>query len=114
MCVGAAKDHGPQRRHTDGDQAHRGEVEAELFSIRHADFMSDFFCRAGIRAVAVHSGPRSARRTASLERLERGEIDILFAVYDSGDGVLDSTTVVDRFRWIAEPGVPVSTDPIPK
>jgi HKD family nuclease len=31
-------------------------------SVTHADFMADFFTEAGVRAVAVHSGPSSADR----------------------------------------------------
>jgi hypothetical protein len=42
------------------------------------------------------------------------EITLRFATYDSGDGVLDSTTLIDDFRWIAEPGVPVGTTPTPQ
>jgi hypothetical protein len=42
------------------------------------------------------------------------EFTLRWAVYDSGDGVLDSTALIDNFRWIAEPGVPVGTTPIPK
>jgi hypothetical protein len=41
------------------------------------------------------------------------EITIRWAVYDSGDGVLDSTTLIDNWQWIAEPGTVVETDPIP-
>jgi hypothetical protein len=33
--------------------------------------------------------------------------------YDSGDGVLDSTGLVDSWEWIAEPGTPVGTEPVP-
>jgi len=40
-------------------------------------------------------------------------IQLRWAVYDSGDGVLDSTTLIDNFRWIAETGVPVKTVPTP-
>jgi hypothetical protein len=42
------------------------------------------------------------------------EITIRWGVYDSGDGVLDSTTLIDDFRWVAEPGTTVVTEPIPK
>jgi hypothetical protein len=42
------------------------------------------------------------------------EIEIRFATYDSGDGVLDSTTLVDNFKWIAKPGVMVGTNPVPE
>jgi hypothetical protein len=42
------------------------------------------------------------------------EITVRWAVYDSGDGVLDTTTLVDNWKWIAEPGTTVGTDPVPK
>jgi hypothetical protein len=42
------------------------------------------------------------------------EISLRFATYDSGDGQLDSTTLIDDFRWIAKPGVPVETTPVPQ
>jgi hypothetical protein len=42
-----------------------------------------------------------------------GEITIRWAVYDSGDGILDSTTLIDNWQWIVEPGTTVETDPIP-
>ncbi|UQA64016.1 hypothetical protein E8A73_045105 [Polyangium aurulentum] len=42
------------------------------------------------------------------------EIKIRFAVYDSGDGVLDTTTLVDNWQWIAKPGITPGTNPIPK
>jgi hypothetical protein len=41
------------------------------------------------------------------------EMKIRFATYDSGDGVLDSTTLVDNFKWIAKAGVTVSTGEVP-
>jgi len=28
--------------------------------------------------------------------------------------VLDTTTLVDNWKWIAEPGTTVGTDPVPK
>ncbi len=43
-----------------------------------------------------------------------GEIKIRFATYDSGDGVLSSTTLVDNFKWILKPGVMVGTNPVPQ
>jgi hypothetical protein len=36
-------------------------------------------------------------------------LTLRFAVYDSGDGVLDTTGIVDNFQWIASPGVVVGT-----
>lgn len=42
------------------------------------------------------------------------EITIRWAVYDSGDGILDSTTLIDNWRWVLKPGTKVSTEPVPK
>ena len=56
-------------------------------SLRHADFMAQYFSARGLRAMAVHSGPQSAPRSTSLEQLGRGEIDILFAVDMFNEGV---------------------------
>ena len=56
-------------------------------SQRHADFMAEFFNARGLRAVAVHSGDTSAPRAASLERLQAGELDIIFAVDMFNEGV---------------------------
>lgn len=53
----------------------------------HADFMAKYFQEAGLRAVAVHSGETSAPRAHSLELLEQGELDILFAVDMFNEGV---------------------------
>ena len=39
-------------------------------------------------------------------------IRLRFAVYDSGDNILDSTTLLDRFRWLPDSPV-VNTEPIP-
>jgi hypothetical protein len=41
-------------------------------------------------------------------------IKLRWGVYDSGDDALDSTTLIDRFRWILKAGVPVATEPVPK
>lgn len=41
------------------------------------------------------------------------EITMRWAVYDSGDGGLDSTTLIDNWKWIATPGTPVGTTPVP-
>ena len=53
----------------------------------HANFMARFFAEQGLRAVAVHSGEGSAPRAASLERLQAGDIDIVFAVDMLNEGV---------------------------
>jgi hypothetical protein len=41
------------------------------------------------------------------------EITMRWSVYDSGDGVLDSTGLIDNWQWIAKPGTTVNTDPVP-
>jgi superfamily II DNA or RNA helicase len=56
-------------------------------SQRHADFMADFFCDQGLHAVAVHAGQNSAPRTASIESLQSGKLDIIFAVDMFNEGV---------------------------
>ncbi|MBY5854321.1 DUF3427 domain-containing protein [Rhizobium leguminosarum] len=53
----------------------------------HADFMADFFNRHGVPAVAVHSGINSAPRATSLQRLEAGELEVVFAVDMFNEGV---------------------------
>jgi superfamily II DNA or RNA helicase len=63
-------------------------------SQRHADFMAQFFRDAGVRAVAVHSGPTSSARTASLERLAAGELDIICAVISSTRASISNSTVL--------------------
>ncbi len=47
--------------------------------------------------------------------IEADEITIRWGVYDSGDGILDSTTLIDNWQWIATPGtnVEVGTEPVP-
>jgi superfamily II DNA or RNA helicase len=56
-------------------------------SQRHADFMAAFFTDRGIRAVAVHSGTSSAPRALSLEQLQVGQLEIVFAVDMFNEGV---------------------------
>ncbi len=56
-------------------------------SQQHAEFMAGFFEKHGLRAVAVHSGPTSSPRALSLERLNDGELDIIFAVDVFNEGV---------------------------
>ena len=55
-------------------------------SIAHADFMAEAFRRAGIAAVAVHSGPEAAERQASIERLGK-ELRVIFTVDLFNEGV---------------------------
>jgi hypothetical protein len=41
------------------------------------------------------------------------EVTIRFAIWDTGDNNLDSTVLVDSFRWTATPGTEVGTTPVP-
>lgn len=56
-------------------------------SMRHAEFMKKHFAEAGKRVAAVHSGPTSDPRTKSLEALQAGGLDVLFAVDMFNEGV---------------------------
>ena len=81
-------------------------------SQRHADFMTRFFTERGKRAVAVHAGPSSAPRAASLEQLEAGDLDIVFAVDMFNEGVdlpaLDTVMMLrpteSRILWLQQFG----------
>lgn len=78
----------------------------------HADFMAQYFRAAGLRAQAVHSGPRSAPRSESLDQLERGELDVLFAVdmFNEGldirrvDTVLMLRPTESKILWLQQIG----------
>ena len=68
-------------------------------TVAHADFMADFFRTQGVAAVAVHSGPTSAPRAESLERLEAGKLAVIFTVDLFNEGVdLPSIDVVLMLR----------------
>ncbi len=56
-------------------------------SQRHSDFMRDFFSQRGLRAASVHTGPTSDSRAESLEKLGRGELDIVFSVDVFNEGM---------------------------
>jgi superfamily II DNA or RNA helicase len=56
-------------------------------SVRHADFMAEFFRERGVRALAVHSGPGSSSRAEALDALQRGELQVLFAVDMFNEGL---------------------------
>lgn len=81
-------------------------------SVRHADFMADFFTRAGLRAVAVHSGPKSAGRATALESLADGTLDIVFAVDIFNEGLdlpsIDTVMMLrpteSRILWLQQFG----------
>ncbi len=41
------------------------------------------------------------------------EVTIRFAIWDTGNQQYDSTVLIDNFQWIAQPGVSVTTKPVP-
>jgi len=62
-------------------QGRRGQrTLAFCVSTSHADFMAGFFQQNDVRAAAVHSGPSSAPRHASLDQLRDGVLEVVFAV----------------------------------
>ncbi len=67
----------------------RGGRKAIGFCVsrRHADFMAEFSLERGLRAVAVHSGEKSAPRASALKALEDGDLDIVYAVDMFNEGV---------------------------
>ncbi len=56
-------------------------------SVRHAEYMRDFFRAAGIPCAAVHSQPSSDGRESSLTQLAEGSIRVLFAIDIFNEGV---------------------------
>lgn len=55
-------------------------------SIKHAEFMAERFRREGIRAEAVYGGS-DLDRSEALERLERGDLQVVFSVDLFNEGV---------------------------
>lgn len=55
-------------------------------SIKHADFMADYFNRNGVKSVSVHSSSATPRNEA-LSQLKNGEIQIIFSVDLFNEGV---------------------------
>lgn len=42
------------------------------------------------------------------------EIHLRFVTHDSGDGILDTTTLIDNLKWVATAGTQVGTTPVPQ
>lgn len=81
-------------------------------SLRHAEHMRAFFTEKGASVVAVHSGPESSSRSDSLNRLEAGELDVVFCVdmFNEGVDVKEIDTVMmlrpteSRIIWLQQLG----------
>jgi superfamily II DNA or RNA helicase/diadenosine tetraphosphate (Ap4A) HIT family hydrolase/HKD family nuclease len=73
-----------------------GRTIAFCVTVTHADFMAEFFRRNGVAAVAVHSGPTSAPRAGSVERLRAGELQVICTVdvFNEGLDVPEVDTVL--------------------
>jgi hypothetical protein len=56
-----------------------------------------------------HAGTSWLTTTAPVE--PDTVVTLTLMIYDSGDGSLDSTVLVDNFRWVAKP-TDVVTEPI--
>jgi len=55
-------------------------------SRRHADYMTDYFNKAGVRAASVHT-ESDLTRSEALERLGKGQLQVLFSVDLFNEGV---------------------------
>ena len=73
-----------------------GPTLAFCVTVTHADFMADFFSRNGVAAAAVHSGPTSAPRALSVERLRAGRLQVICTVdvFNEGLDVPEVCTVL--------------------
>ena len=78
----------------------------------HADFMKQYFRQRDIRAAVVHSGVNSDPRTASLEQLRDGKLDIVFSVDMFSEGLdmpnVDTVMMLrpteSRLLWLQQLG----------
>lgn len=78
----------------------------------HADYMKNYFIQRNVRAASVHSGENSDPRTVSLEKLEEGELDIIFSVdmFNEGLDIPSVDTVMmlrpteSRLLWLQQLG----------
>jgi superfamily II DNA or RNA helicase/diadenosine tetraphosphate (Ap4A) HIT family hydrolase/HKD family nuclease len=78
----------------------------------HADFMAQQFNQHGVRAVAVHSGPKSANRTQSLHELQEGQLEVICCVDMFNEGVdlpkIDTVMMLrpteSRIIWLQQLG----------
>lgn len=60
-------------------------------TIKHTEYMAEYFSKKGIKSVAVHSSNTisefTMERDEAIEKLENGEIDVIFAVDIFNEGV---------------------------
>jgi hypothetical protein len=62
-------------------------------------------------------GPHAATgwltTTAPVDTIKGKDVTLLFAIWDSSDGNLDSTALIDNFQWGFDPPTGVTTTPTP-
>jgi hypothetical protein len=79
-------------------------------------FKRDFPCKLGVGELAGTGFERKAA-TGWLQThsnvVPGEEITLRFAIWDAGDELLDSTVLIDNFRWDAMPGSTVTIRPPP-
>lgn len=65
-------------------------------SVAHARFMADFFCRAGLKAVALSGESPQDERKGALAALSSGEIQVIFSVdlFNEGLDIPDVETLL--------------------
>lgn len=56
-------------------------------SIRHAQYMAEYFTQHGVPALAVHSGPEAFDRAEAIRQLREGKVRVLFTVDLFNEGV---------------------------
>ncbi len=65
---------------------HQTRTLAFCISIKHADFMADYFKRQGVKAASLHSSSKVLRNEA-LSQLEKAELQVIFSVDLFNEGV---------------------------
>jgi Putative metal-binding motif len=60
-----------------------------------------------------HAGTGWLTTTVPVDTLRGTEITLLLAIWDSGDGILDSTAMLDNFVWSVNAATGVTTNPTP-
>lgn len=61
-----------------------------------------------------HAATGWLKTTAPVDTMKGKDVTLVFAIWDSGDGILDSTTLVDSFAWSVDPASGANTVPQPK
>lgn len=67
-------------------ELHQSRTLAFCVSLRHSDFMAEYFTRHDVPAVSVHS-ESAVRRNEALEQLTKGQISVIFSVDLFNEGV---------------------------